>query len=234
MNNTLANGLTLLELLSATAESFSVTELAQRLDAPKSHAHRLLQTLVERGYAVQDPDRRYRIGLQPLVVSSALLANHPLRGVGRPWLHRVSKELGLDAILAIPHDHGCGLVIASVYPEGRQLDPASAIGSRMRPGGTATATLFDALIDGFNPDSPLTATRRRQIRRDGYAVKDPKHEGAGNGLALAIRDADEQIIAAVGCSGPSDHFQAHLPAAIDLLTQAATAIGQAIPSLAAH
>ena len=35
--------------------------LAQRLALPKSHVHRLLQTLVDTGYAVQDADRRYRI-----------------------------------------------------------------------------------------------------------------------------------------------------------------------------
>ena len=84
MNNTLANGLALLAELSATAQAHSVTELAGRLRVPKSHAHRLLQTLVEIGYAVQDGDRRYRIGLEPLAISKALLANHPLRIAAMP------------------------------------------------------------------------------------------------------------------------------------------------------
>ncbi len=209
MNNTLANGLHLLAALAATAEAFSVTELAQQLELPKSHVHRLLQTLVETGYAVQDDDRRYRVGMEPLAISKALLANHPLRQVARPLLHRLSLATGMDALVSIPHRHGQALVLAAVYPHGEQRDQATAIGNRLRFPGSATGALFAVTVPGFADPAELPAKQRAAIARDRIALKDPTlKESPINGMAGAILGADGQVIGAIGLSAPREIFSA--------------------------
>lgn len=214
MNNTLANGLQLLAHLSATAEAHSVTELAQRLKVPKSHAHRLLQTLVELGYALQDEDRRYRIGLEPLAVSRALLANHPLRRLARPHLHRLAEATGLDAVVAVPWRPAQALIIGAAHPQGEPRDQAMLIGGPLAFPGTATGKLLAVLRPGFADPATLTSAERREIARSEIAYKDPGFAGGVNGLAVAVRDADGAVIGALGMSGGGAAFAAgHLRAA---------------------
>lgn len=224
MNNTLANGLQLLATLSATAEAHSVTELAQSLGLPKSHVHRLLQTLVDTGYAVQDADRRYRIGLEPLAISKALLANHPLRQLARPHLHRLAEATGMDAIVSIVHRGGVALVLAGVYPDGEQRDLATAIGNRLNFPGTATGALFAVTIPDYADPTALPAAERKAIARDGFALKDPTLTTTFNGMAASVRDADGQVIGALGLSAPREVFVPGLPNARQLLRAAADAI----------
>lgn len=217
MNNTLANGLRLLDLLSSTAEAFAVTDLAQRLGVPKSHAHRLLQTLVAQGYAVQDGDRRYRIGMEPLVVSKALLANHPLRRAARPILHRLAAATGLDAIVSIPHRGDAALVLAAVHPDGEQRDPASAIGNRLRHPGSASGAVLAAYLDGFAPSAPMPAAERAAIRRERLFWLDPAQRAEVNAMAAPVLDPAGAVVGVIGISGPRARFaEIHPVARIEL------------------
>ncbi|WP_156037724.1 helix-turn-helix domain-containing protein, partial [Glycomyces tenuis] len=51
--------LDLIEALDAAGRAMSVSELAAAIGLPAGTIHRLLRTLVDRGYAHQLPDRRY-------------------------------------------------------------------------------------------------------------------------------------------------------------------------------
>jgi DNA-binding IclR family transcriptional regulator len=219
MNNTLANGLALLGFLSHTAESFGVSELASELKLPKSHVHRLLQTLVATGYAVQDGDRRYRIGFRPLQVSCAVLHHLPLRAAALPVLHRLSKATGMDAIVSIPHD-GAGLIVGAVYPEGRQRDPGAIIGSRLAVGTTATGTLFSACLPGL-VSATTNVNELAAIRQSRFVVKDPQLSDSFNGMAAMVGDATSPVVGALGMSGPGDQFRKQFARTSDLLRTAA-------------
>jgi DNA-binding IclR family transcriptional regulator len=223
MNNTLANGLTLLGFLSRTADGFGVSELAVELKLPKSHVHRLLQTLVEMGYVVQDEDRTYRIGLRPLELSSALLHNLPLRAAAMPLLHDLAESTGMDAIISIPHE-GTGLIIGAIYSQGRQRDPGAAIGSRLHPERSATGALFAACIPGFA--KPTDSRAAAEIRRP---VKDPTF-ATSNGMAAAIRDLDGTVCGALGLAAPADQFQRRFTSASTVLRRAAERLSESLAS----
>ena len=61
MNNTLRNGIKVLEFLSSTGSSHSVKDIAGEMELPNSHACRLLKTLTETGYVEQDgKNKKYR------------------------------------------------------------------------------------------------------------------------------------------------------------------------------
>lgn len=233
MNNTLANGLHLLAELSSTAAAHTVTELAARLQVPKSHAHRLLQTLVELGYAVQDADRRYRIGLEPLAISKALLANHPLRMLAMPHLHRLAEATGMDAIATVPHRAGAGIILAAVYPGGEQRDAISAVGNRLGHPGSATGALFACLIPDFAGADGITASRRRAIARELVAVRDPGFAGTTNGMAAAVRAGDGTVVGGLGLSAPGRIFAERYERSRALLRSAADAIERQLVESAA-
>ena len=87
----LARGLKIMELLAASTDAVSVTELADELGIDKSSASRLVQTLANHGYAEQDAQsRRYRLGPQIVRLSRSLLTRMPLRNEADPFLHNLS------------------------------------------------------------------------------------------------------------------------------------------------
>ena len=68
MDSTLAKGLAAIEWMTRQQRDCRVTDLAQAFGMARSNAHRTLQTLVDCGWAVQDPDtsapssKRRRLG----------------------------------------------------------------------------------------------------------------------------------------------------------------------------
>jgi DNA-binding IclR family transcriptional regulator len=216
LNNTLANGLQLLAFLSATAEAHSVTGIAGALGLPKSHVHRLLQTLVGLGYAEQDPDRRYRIGLEPLAVSKALLANHPLRIAAMPHLYRLAEATGMDASVTVP-GRGEGIILASAFPQGIQGDAANSVGNRLRFPETATAALFAVFVPGFADPGVLAAERRAGIQRERLALRDPEKTTTHNGMATPVCTPAGEVIGALGLSAPVERFVPRYPRGRELL-----------------
>lgn len=85
MNNTLIKGLALLQLLAQSSRAQGVTELAHQMGVAKSHAHRLLQTLVEQGYAQREDPGNYRVSLRLWELGQTALGNHELmRAASQP------------------------------------------------------------------------------------------------------------------------------------------------------
>jgi len=88
MNNTLVKGLGLLEVLARSERPMGVTELATRLGIGKSNVHRLLQALVELGYARRDATGggTYAATIRLWELGSAVLAHLDLRRAAQSWM----------------------------------------------------------------------------------------------------------------------------------------------------
>lgn len=88
-----------LEAAGTHGGHLALAELAQAAGIPAATAHRLLRTLVERGFVRQRPDRRYALGfrLVPLGTTAATLLDEVAAGV----LADLVAELGETANLAV-------------------------------------------------------------------------------------------------------------------------------------
>ena len=233
MNNTLRNGLHLLEHLAGTTESFAISALASHLDLPKSHVHRLLQGLVEDGWVVQDENRRYRIGLKPLELSSALLAHLPLRQTALPVMRQLADATGYDAVLAQMVD-GAVLVIAGEYRLGR-TDPTMAIGRRLGLDRSATGRLLAGyltpeeqaqMLVRLAPVDPVALQAIWTTSRLEHRALNPPTPGAAVvSLAVPVRDRDQRIRGALGLALPASAWSDdHVAELTDRLRRAADAI----------
>ena len=121
-NVTLQKGLLILETLAAQAREFTVSELADQIGLGRSQTCELLATLVAADYVVRNPrNRRYRIGLRPLELSSDILARMELRRAGLTYLYDLMRQTGGQTHLGVQH-RGAVLIVESCYPEGR-YDP---------------------------------------------------------------------------------------------------------------
>ena len=87
--------LDIIELLADEPLGLPVSEIARRLDMPKSAAHRLLSSLVNRGFAVQDdPSQRYRLSVKLAAVGFRVLAGAGTSDICQPSLDRLAIRTG--------------------------------------------------------------------------------------------------------------------------------------------
>ncbi len=205
------------------------TDLAQHLGIDKGGASRLLRTLVQCGYAVRTPDRRYAAG--PRLASGAPAAAR-LRPFGapfglkrraRPLLQRLVDETGETAHLAIMADD------QALY-----LDTAdSTMVLRVdRPAGTlaplyctALGKIFLAFCGAPIPAqmhayTPNTTTDPEEFRSKvegiatrGFAIDDEELHLGVRCVAAPLRATDGTVVASLGLSGPATRIPAErLPA----------------------
>ena len=242
MNHTLANGLELLLYLASSAQPHGISELAVALDLPKSHVHRLLQTLVENQYVEKDARRRYAIGVGALRLGHALLRNIPIRQIALPVLQRVVRRVHLPMTLAMPFGHD-GISVACVTHDGQIRDVTETLGSVLHANTSASGKLFlaykpakdrDAILKELDyvqlgPKALTSASALKknliQIAKLDYSLNDRENGQDSASLAVPIRNEQDRVIAAVGFSGHHTEFSPkRLPELIDALKRTASQI----------
>lgn len=208
-NNTLEKGLLVLETLACEARDFPLVELARLTGLEKSHACRLLQSLVTRGYVIQDPkSRKYRIGLRTLELSSSILARMEMHRQGIAWLHDLADRLNVTTYLGVPHLNQV-LVIATVYPAGIYRDEVPGFGSILPFHDSAMGRVIIAnMPEELRPETMRDMPELKEINRTGIGVimKPPDRTPDIVGVASAVRNARGQTIGALGASTDYTHW----------------------------
>ncbi len=216
----LGRGLEILAMLAEARNGVGVSEVATALSIDKSTAFRLLSTLVDEGFAVQDEDRgRYRAGMRIVQLSARVLDRTELREVAVPWVKRLQTLTGESAHLAVLaqgkavyiHKETAGSGLNVNTEVGRQAPlHCSAIGKALIA-ELPPAELNDILsAQEMTKYTPRTMTTLRELaphlevtHSQGYAVDDEEFEPGVRCVAAAIRGHSGRVEAAVGVSGPS-------------------------------
>ncbi|MFZ2656150.1 MAG: IclR family transcriptional regulator [Victivallales bacterium] len=225
MNNTLQNGMNVLEFLSGSTETHSVKELSDRMKLPKSHVCRLLKTLQEIGYVEQDGQRKYFISLKILCLSNGCLRRMGVRTRLRPFLYKLANELGREIYMQVPH--GCqAMVVDVVSPEGVKRDLGLDIGSinpiNYTAGGKVCAAYssqkeleahvkkhgLKKMTDKTITDFRKFKTELERIRKDKVAVMDSERTPGVAALASPVFDCNGSLAAVIGVMLPEgDHSE---------------------------
>lgn len=210
-------------VLSALGDGpIGVTEVAQRVDLPKSTAARMLASLVSEGAVEQDPgDARYRLGPRIVSLAAGVVPLRSLVALAHPVLVELASQLGEAAGLAVPDGRVVHYIdqVETTHQvlvrdwTGTRL-PIHAVSSgqvflaHMPP--SAVDRLLADPLERFTPrtlvDPTVLRDRLRRIQLDGYAwVEDEFAEGI-NSVAAPIADAAGDVTAAVHVHGPSYRF----------------------------
>jgi DNA-binding IclR family transcriptional regulator len=216
----LDRALDLLEAL-AGADELGVSELAARTGLVPSTAHRLLSTLVARGYAAQNPaSGRYLTGYKLLELTSGLQDRlSRLRAAARPHLEAIQRETGettnlvvLEGRNAVYVDTVAGSRSVRLFIEVGQAIPAHTSGSGKALLAWRSAEDRAALFDGtpLAASTPHTLTDLAALEEDlagirgrGYATDDEEHEPGVACVATPVLDASGQPLAAISVTGPA-------------------------------
>lgn len=221
MNSTLANGLSLLMVLAGRPRAHSVSELARELDLPKSHVHRLLQTLVENQYVEKDAQRQYAIGIGALRLGHALLKDIPIRQRALPHMRTMAQETGFSLTLALPLGMQA-ITVAHVSHDGEIRSTDETLGTVLDPVTSACGKLFLAHLSeedlelqlclvefpkrGPNAHRNVESLLRdlQTIRTLGYSINDREASEEGCSLAIPFYGKDGELKGALGTSGFSE------------------------------
>ena len=85
--------LSIIELLAREAGTLPLRDIAEALELPKSGAHRLLATLVDLGWAAQDPHTgHYRLTMRLAIVGQQFFAATGIPDVCQPLLNRLASQ----------------------------------------------------------------------------------------------------------------------------------------------
>jgi len=94
--------LAIIELLADGASNMPLGEIAARLDLPKSGAHRLLATLLDLGWAEQDPETSfYRLTMRLAILGQRFYVATGIPDICQPLLDRLANQSREFARLAV-------------------------------------------------------------------------------------------------------------------------------------
>jgi IclR family acetate operon transcriptional repressor len=220
----LERALDLLEAL-ATADELGVSEIAAQTGLVPSTAHRLLGTLVARGYASQNPATgRYMLGYKLLELTSGVQDRlGRLRTAARPHLEAIQGETGETTNLVVLEGRDVVYIesVSGTRSVRLHTDVGRSIPAHTSGAGKALLAWREpddvaALLEGapLAPSTPHTITTLpalqddlAKIRRRGYATDNEEHELGVACVATPILDHAGLPLAAISVSGPTPRMR---------------------------
>jgi len=218
-----------LEHLHDAGAPRGITEIATALRIPKSSAHRLLKTLVRRGFAEQEASGRYRTGPALIALGLAARDREPIVALARPALESEAEALGETVFLTAAR--GREIVVLD-KAEGRGfLRAAPTVGQRVPIAATAVGRLamaFDPARFPLEAHPPIAFTAATKLdagaiaqeiegaRRDGFAINRGEWIEGLSVVAAPIFAVAEppQLAGAIAIAAPTPRLDALGPRAV--------------------
>ena len=209
--------LDIVESLSTRQGGLSLTELAKSIDLPKSTTHRLLSTLLRRGYVAKRDDGGYQIGLKLIESVSYYINSLELQTEARQFLARLTVDLGLTAHLGVLEGDQVIYIERIDVLSGVKL--YSQIGLRMHAycsslgksllaglsGEELTQVMARCAFERFTPNTitSLAALRKelKKVRALGYALDNLEYSLNNRCVGAPIYDYRGEPVAAISASG---------------------------------
>lgn len=214
-NSTVDRALRVLEAFLVGEPQLGVLELSRQLDLDKSVIHRILATLVRRRFIEQDPaSRRYQVGLRVWELGQRYRAGHQLDDLAERELTVVVGRHPYATAYLATLDAADVVVVRTVRGPG-PINLYIDQGTRMAAELTCTGRALLAHL----PEVQMTrlVNRRRQaglggrpgtalkeltrelatIRRQGYAVSRGEYIPGIGTVAVALRGANGEPVAAL-------------------------------------
>lgn len=210
----------LLEIMAEEKRELELKELCKKIHINTTTLYRLLQTLQNRGFVIQNPyTGRYQLGLKLLELGHTVTDQIELRRIALPFLQKLMEKTGETTNLVVL-DEGEAVYIEKAespaplrmfYRIGKQA-PAHATGvGKVLLTALPSEKLTEIIkIKGLRKltENTITSPENLQkelekIRQNGFAVDNEECEVGAKCIAAPIRDYTNQVVAAVGISGPS-------------------------------
>ena len=213
------------DVLGALAEGpRGVSEVAERVQLPKSTAARLLRALSQEGAVEQIPgDTRYRLGPRLASLATGTRPTRRLVSIAHPHLVELASKTGEAAGLSVPE--GPTMHYVDQVESENPVQVRDWTGTRIPMHAVSSGQVFlahfappafsrfiaaplERFTDHTITDASGLLARLRDVRREGYSWVREEYAVGINSVAAPIADADGEVVAAVHVHGPSYRFPA--------------------------
>ena len=230
-----------LECLKGAPKALSLHEVAAAVGGAKASVFRLLYTLEEHGYVARDEAGAYSLSHDvKALIPSQFVA--PLVRAARPVIHRLAREVGETASLAVLFDNHIEVVAVAESPQvirmsntvGRIIQPhASSLGKSITAFQSEARREHLLRSYGIYRYTPKTITDDLELRAEfdrirarGYSVEREETTLQGCCLGVPILGDDGDAFAAMSLAMPimrlrDEEQEAHM---IKRLRQSAQAV----------
>nr|WP_229445269.1 IclR family transcriptional regulator C-terminal domain-containing protein [Massilia sp. Leaf139] len=219
----LARGLAVVQAFSDSRKPQTIAQISQKTGIPRAAVRRCLYTLQQLGY-VDAELNNFSLRPKVLTLGYSYLSSTPLTVSSQPYLNAISQQLGESCSLAVFEDGEVLYVARSAAS--RVMSVALNTGSRLPAyctslGRVMLAHLAPAELDAYfakarlkaMTDKTVTSQKRLretllQVRRDGYAINDEELELGLRSIAVPVRGASGQVLAALNVGAQAGRVSA--------------------------
>jgi DNA-binding IclR family transcriptional regulator len=247
-----ARVLDLLEYLAGCSEPVQLKEIVAVLGFPKSSTHALAQTLVARGYAIQDATERYVLVHGGSHGSAARAREARLVSAAHPVMEALRDRSGETVVLSVRTHRGEAKRLAKCVSRQAirfdiDLDAAPAQAYCSAAGRVLLAHCDAQSVEAYFARTPLIARTPKtvtdpaalrailaRVRKLGYGMSDEEYVLGSTGLAVPVRDREGQVIAALNLGAVTMRFHARRDEFIAMLKESAARISKRLGYKGAH
>lgn len=208
----LARGLAVVQAFSDSRKPQTIANISQKTGIPRAAVRRCLHTLRELGY-VDAELNNFSLRPKVLTLGYSYLSSTPLTVSAQPYLNDISRTLNESSSLAVLDD-GEVLYVARAA-NSRVMSVALNTGSRLPAYCTSLGRVMLAYLPSDDLERYLAKTKLRAmtentvvnqkrlreilagVRQDGYAINDEELELGLRSIAVPVRGASGQVLAAL-------------------------------------
>jgi DNA-binding IclR family transcriptional regulator len=220
----LERGLHVLEYLAQSRRGVTLSQVAHKLQMPRSTGHALLLTYQRCGYVLRDEESgRYSLSSRLRTVANMALGGINLREHCTPLLYQLMQKTGLTVHLGVLEE-GEAILIDKISPAGAPR-VNTWVGKKIPLHCTALGKAFlaylppvefDSLIakQGLmrHNDNTIASVRKlrmacEQVRLLGYAIDDEEEEIGQRCVGASVRNRKGEVVAAFSGSGPKTQIE---------------------------
>ena len=232
----LARGLDVIQAFDATRPRMTLSEVAEATGLSRAAARRFLLTLVELGFVGTDA-RQFFLTPRVLRLGTAYLSGLALPDIARPHLEALSRRVGESTSLGVLD--GSDVVYVARVATRSIMTVGITVGTRFPAHATSLGRVLlaslppDELDAWFAHTVPVAVTERTPTDEDeiravltavsaqGWAASDQELAVGLRSVAVPVRDAAGQVVAAMNVSSTTSHDPA--TEFLDALLEAAAA-----------
>lgn len=212
--------LTILELLSDYNEGLGITEIGTKIDLHKSTVHRLLGTLMYKGFVVQDEqNNKYKVSLKLYELGAKRVIEEDILSASKPFTKGLMNSLN-EVVHLVIRDKDAIVYIDKVEAN-NTIRMASTIGKRSplyctSVGKAMLAYLSESEIEEIWKNTNLIKLTEHtivdfkelkeelaKIREKGYSEDDEEHELGVRCIGAPVFNRRGEVEGAISISGPT-------------------------------
>ena len=220
LNRTLLRAVDILELLAKNKDGYTLVEVVNLLQAPKSSIFDILKTLVHTNMVIEDNSfgkTKYKIGLHAFLIGSTYVNDIDIVNVAKQYLVPLANKMSATTFMAVMDDYMVTYIYK--YESTNSIITTANIGTRRQ---LHCAALGKAMLAFASEEYIREAMKRitfesyteytitsvekyidelKEVRKNGYAKDDRENAMHQIGAAAPVFDHTGRVVAAISCVG---------------------------------